>query len=174
MDLKRLTWSDLVGFLGSGILALSLWLPWFHTDCESIEEVRGSRIIGEKPEGCNENSVLKGDRGELDAYGDFTAWETFARLDWLLLAACIAPFVLAWIVIRGHELTWRPGEITMIVGMLAFGLILMNGVILGKPGESVEIGLSYGYLVGLLGATAIMVAGAIRQAYGITRKPPGV
>ena len=174
MDLKRLTWSDFVGFFGAGILALSLWLPWFHTDCESIETGPEGAITGKTPEDCNENSVLKGDRGELASYGDFNAWETFARLDWLLLAACVAPFILAWIVIRGHELTWRPGEVTMIVGMLAFGLIICNGIILGKPGESVEIGLDYGYAVGLLGSIAIMVAGAIRQAQGRTRKPPGV
>jgi hypothetical protein len=172
MDLKRLTWSDYVGFAGAAILALSLWLSWFSTDCERVER-SGGRLDG-VPEGCNENSVLKGDRGELESYGDFTAWETFATLDWLLLAACIAPFVLAWIVVREHELTWRPGEVTMIVGMLAFGLILLNGIILGKPGESVEIGLSYGYAVGLLGATGIMAAGVIRQAQGRTRKPPGV
>jgi hypothetical protein len=174
MDLKRLRWSDFVGFVGAGILLGSLWLPWFHTDCDSIEGVQGSRIIGEKPGGCNENSVLKGDRGELASYGDFTAWETFGILDWLLAAACIAPFILAWIIVRGHELTWRPGEVTMIVGMLAFGLILCNGIILGRPGESVEIGLAYGYLVALLATLAIMASGVIRQAQGQTRKPPGV
>ena len=175
MDLKRLTWSDFVGFVGAGLLALSLWLPWFHTDCEKIDGVgRGGRILGKEPADCNENSVLKGDRGELASYGDFTAWETFARLDWALLAACIAPFILAWIIVRGHELTWRPGEITMIVGMLAFVLIICNGIILGRPGESVEIGLAYGYGLGLLGSVLIMLAGAIRQSQGRTRKPPGV
>src|SRR5918992_6362922 len=165
MDLKRLTWSDFVGFAGAAILALSLWLAWFSTDCESIE--RDGSVIEGTPEGCNENSVLNGDRGEFESYGDFTAWETFATLDWLLLAACIAPFVLAWIIVRGHELTWRPGEVTMIVGMLAFGLIICNGIILGKPGNSVDIGLAYGYGVALLASIGILVAGAIRQAQGI-------
>jgi hypothetical protein len=174
MDLKLLRWSDFVGFAGAAILAVSLWLPWFSTDCESVEVDERGRLISKTPEECNDNSVLKGDRLELASYGDFTAWETFARLDWLLLAACAAPFILAWIVIRGHELTWRPGEVTMIVGMLAFGLVICNGIILGRPGNSVEIGLSYGYAIALLGSIAIMVAGAIRQAQGRTRKPPGV
>jgi hypothetical protein len=174
MDLKRLTWSDFVGFLGAGVLALSLWLPWFHTDCESIQVGPQGAIVEKEPTGCNENSVLKGDRGELESYGEFTAWETFARLDWLLLAACLAPFILAWIIVRGHELTWRPGEVTMIVGMLAFALVICNGIILGKPGNSVDIGLAYGYGVALLGGIGIMVAGVIRQAQGQTRKPPGV
>ncbi len=174
MNLKRLTWSDFVGFLGAGVLALSLWLPWFHTDCESIQVGPRGAIVEKEPTGCNENSVLKGDRGELESYGDFTAWETFARLDWLLLLACIAPFILAWIITRGHELTWRPGEVTMIVGMVAFGLIICNGIVLGKPGDSVEIALDYGYLVGLIGAVGITGAGMIRQAEGRIRKPPGV
>jgi hypothetical protein len=174
MDLKRLRWSDYVGFVGSAILALSLWLPWFRTDCDSVEVNERGRLLSKTPVACNENSVLKGDRLELESYGDFTAWETFARLDWLLLAACLAPFILGWIIIRGHELTWRPGEVTMIVGMLAFGLIICNGIILGKPGNSVEIGLSYGYAVALLASVAIMAAGAIRQAQGRTRQPPGV
>src|SRR3712207_5927391 len=105
MDLKRLRLSDFAGFLGAGILLLSLWLPWFHTACDSVER-RGEpiRIVG-SPEGCNENSVLKGDRGDAEAYGSFSAWEIFNILDWLLVAACTAPFILAWIVIRGHELT---------------------------------------------------------------------
>ena len=38
----------------------------------------------------------------------------------------------------------------MIVGMTAFVLILCNGIILGRPGDSVDIGLGIGYFVGLL------------------------
>jgi hypothetical protein len=64
--------------------------------------------------------------------------------------------------------------VTMIVGIVAFGLILCNGIILGKPGDSVEIGLAWGYLVGLIGALGIMAAGMVRQSQGRTRKPPGV
>ena len=69
---------------------------------------------------------------------------------YLLLAACIAPFILAYIIARGHGLSWRPGEITMIVGMVAFALILLNGIILGSPGGSdriaVDISRELGYL----------------------------
>ena len=166
MDLKKLRTSDFVGFAGAAILALSIWLPWFKTDCESIDP--------REPSDCNVNSVLNGNQGSPDAYGSFTAFEIFNILDWLLLAACTAPFILAWIIARGHELTWRPGEVTMIVGMVAFGLILCNGIILGKPGDSVEISLSYGYLVALVGALCITGSGMIRQAEGRTRKPPGV
>jgi peptidoglycan/LPS O-acetylase OafA/YrhL len=160
-SLKNLLPAELIGFAGSGILLLSLFLPWFKTDCESLDP--------NLPEGCNEESVYAG------RVGDFNAWDTFSILDWLLLAACVAPFILAYIIARGHELSWRPGEVTMIVGMTAFALILLNGVILGKPGDAVEMGFKYGYLVALLGAFLIMAGGTLRQAQTArARKPPGV
>ena len=145
---------------GAGILFISLFLPWFATSCSSPGH----------PRGCNPNSTLHG------RVGDFTAWQTFAKLDVLLALACIAPFILAWIVVRGHALTWRPGEITMIVGMTAAVLILLNGVILGKPGsDPVGISLQIGWFLGLLGALGILTGGLLRQAVGSrARKPPGV
>jgi len=152
-SLRRLKLSEFVGFLGAGVLLASLFMPWFGTS------------------ETNENSTLCGKSG-----GDMcSAWETFALLDYLLLAACIAPFVLAYILVRGFKLTWRPGEVTMIVGMIAFALVLLNGIIFGRPGErSVEISLEYGYLVALVGAFAITMGGLVRQAQGGRgRKPPG-
>ena len=150
VDFSRLDRSEFIGFAGAGILFLSLWLPWFATSDD------------------NPNSRIDGKRGE------FTAFDVYNTLDWLLVAACAAPFILAWIIVRKHKLTWRPGEVTMIVGITAFALILMNGVILGKPGDTVAVGFRYGYLVGLLGAGMICVGGVIRQAVGArARKPPG-
>jgi hypothetical protein len=63
----------------------------------------------------------------------------------------------------------------MIVGMTAFALIILNGVILGRPGDpDSEIDIKYGYLVGLLGSAMICAGGIIRQAEGDrARKPPG-
>ena len=160
VDFKRLHWAEFVGFAGAGVLLGSLFLPWFSTSCETINP--------NVPEGCNPNSNYGGRRGE------FTAFETFGILDVLLVAACIAPFVLAYLVIRESQLSWRPGEVTMIVGMVAAALILMNGIILGRPGESVDIGLEFGYFIGLIGASMILGGGLIRQALGgRTRKPPG-
>ncbi len=120
----------------------------------------------------NPNSRLAGASG-----GDgVSAWQVFNTLDWLLVAACAAPFILAWIVARGHPLTWKPGEVTMVVGIVAFVLILCNGIVLGRPGEdSVDIGLGVGYFVALLAAAGMFVAGYLRQSlYGDQRKPPGV
>jgi hypothetical protein len=160
-DLSRLNPGEFIGFGGAALLFGSLFLPWFKTSCDAHH----------LPRGCNFNSVLHGTRGS------FTAWQTFAKLDVLLTLACIAPFILAWIVVRGHALTWRPGEITMIVGMTATALILLNGIILGKPGGSDAVGikLDYGWFVGLLGALGILAGGLLRQAIGArARKPPGV
>lgn len=152
MDLSRLHRSEYVGFIGAAILALSLFLPWYSTDL------------------ANKNSVINGHTGEV------TPWQTFAGpLPYLLLAACIAPFILAYIIARGNELSWRPGEITMIVGMVAFALILINGVIFGKPGDVPDtVSFEYGWFVGLVGAILIMAGGFTRQASGgRNRKPPG-
>ena len=102
------------------------------------------------------------------------AWQVFGTLDLLLVLACTAPFILSWILARGHRLTWKPGEVTMIVGITAFVLILCNGIILGRPGDSVDIGLGIGYFVALIASAAMLVAGYLRQAvYGDPRKPPG-
>jgi hypothetical protein len=153
LDFSRLSPGEFLGMGAGLLLLLSLFLPWFTTSEE------------------NPNSEIAGASGGDSA----TAWEVFGILDWLLVAACAAPFILTWIVARGHKLTWKPGEVTMIVGITAFVLILCNGIILGRPGDSVDIGLAFGYLVGLVGSAAMLVAGYLRQAFYTTaRKPPGV
>jgi hypothetical protein len=151
MDFGRLQRGEFIGFAGVGVLLISLFLPWFETNPD------------------NANAEING------ATGEFNAFDTYGVLDWLLVAACLAPFILAWIVVRGHKLTWRPGEITMIVGMTAFALIILNGVILGRPGDpDSEIDIKIGYIVGLLGSAMICAGGIIRQAEGDrARKPPG-
>jgi hypothetical protein len=150
VDLSRLSPAEFIGMGASLVLLGSLFLPWFSTG--------------------NPNAKINGERG------DFNAWETFGIFDLLLLSACAAPFILSWIIMRGHALTWHPGEVTMIVGISYFVLILCNGVILGKPGEPEgEISYAIGYVVGLLGAVGITVGGVVRQAfYDRERKPPGV
>lgn len=166
-SMQRIKPAELIGFAGALVLAASMFLlDWFSTSCAS--QAAAKAAAG----GCNPNSKLH------DAYGSFTAWDTYTILRWPLLAACIAPFVLAYIIVRGHKLSWRPGEITMIVGMVAFALILLDGIILGRPGgnkrTNVDIHLEIGYLVGLIGAFLISFGGFRRQAEDIKAKPPGV
>jgi hypothetical protein len=168
-DLSRIKPSELIGFAGAGIVIASLFLlDWFSTSCPSRAAARAS----EGADGCNPNSMLNG------GFGSFTGWETYEIMRWFLLAGCLAPFILAYIIARGHGLSWRPGEITMIVGMVAFALILLNGVILGRPGgnerTNVDISLEIGYLVGLVGAFLISFGGFRRQSEDIKAKPPGI
>lgn len=153
---SRLNPAELMGCVSGVVLALSLFLPWFGTS-------------------DNPNSKLCGVSGGETC----TGFETFSILNWLLIAAAAAPFILAWIVARGHKLTWKPGEVTMIVGVTAFVLVLCNGIILGRPeaadGSSIEISLQLGYLVALVAALALAVSGFLRQSrYTEGRKPPGV
>jgi hypothetical protein len=154
LDSGRLTPGEYMGMGAAVVLVLSLFLPWFTTSSSNPNSQLGKGISG-------------GDSA--------TAWQVFSTLDILLVAAGTAPFVLAWIIARGHKLTWKPGEVTMVVGMTAFVLILCNGIILGRPGDSVDIGLGIGYFVGLLAAAGLLGAGYLRQAlYTDVRKPPGV
>jgi hypothetical protein len=155
LDFSKLSPGEYMGMAAAVVLFLSLFLPWFTTSSS------------------NPNSSLSG--GSITGGDSASAWQVFSTLDILLVLACSAPFILSWILARGHKLTWKPGEVTMIVGMTAFVLILCNGIILGRPGDSVDIGLGIGYFVGLLGAAGMLAAGYLRQAfYTDVRKPPGV
>lgn len=154
LDLSRVSPGELLGMGAALVLLGSLWLPWFSTSSD------------------NPNSKLPGGVSGGDSAN---AWQVFTTLDWLLVSACAAPFILTWIIARGHTLTWKPGEVTMIVGIVSFMLILCNGIILGRPGDSVDIGLDIGYFVALLASIGLLVAGYLRQAiYTSARKPPGV
>ena len=158
LDLSRLTPAEYMGWGASLLLAGSLFLPWFGTSDE------------------NSNSRLAGVSG-----GDtVNAWQTFGLLDILLVVAASAPFILAWIIARGHKLTWKPGEVTMVAGITAFVLVLCNGVILGRPKDeatdtAIDISLQIGYFVALLACLGMAASGYLRQSrYKEGRKPPGV
>jgi len=173
-DITRIKPSELIGFAGAAVMAFALFfLPWFSSSCPT----RAAADAATGPGGCNPNSKLDLANGHL-AFGSFTGWETYTYVRWLLLAACIAPFILAYIIVRGHALSWRPGEITMIVGMVAFALIILDGIVLGRPGgnkkNAVDISIEYGYLVGLFGAFLMSYGGFRRQAENVKAKPPGI
>jgi hydrogenase/urease accessory protein HupE len=151
MDLSRLGRGEFLAVLGGLLLALAVFLPWYATNPD------------------NRNANVGG------ATGTFSAWEAHPILRWLLLAAAAAPLILAWIVLRDHQLSWQRGELTAVVGMIALVLVLYVGLV-DRPGEpSGQISLRYGWLVALLGIVAIIVGGAMR-ASGTERprKPPGV
>jgi len=160
MDFSRLNRNRvLFGGVASLLLVVSvLALPWF-----SLTDV---------PERDNDP-----DRNYVCGTGDLscTAWETFPILRWLLLAAALAPPILAWILIRGHKLSWAPGEMTMVAGFAAAILIAYNGII-DRPGSTFDVGLDYGYWLALLAALAIAATGFTRSLESgerRTRNAPG-
>jgi len=151
MQLGRLGRGEVVAVVGGILLALGLFLPWYRTNPD------------------NPNALIDGARGSV------SGWSAHPIVHWLLLAAAVAPLILAWIVVRDHELSWPRGEMTAVVAMIAFVLILYVGVV-DRPGEpSGEISLQAGWYLSLLGSTLEIAGGAVRA--GTTerpRKPPGV
>lgn len=155
LDFSRLRPAELVGALGSVLVILSVFLQWFS--------------LTDTPQRVQQNDWICG-TGSTTC----TAWDTFPILRFLLLAAASAPLILAWIVIRGHKLSWPPGEVTMLVGLTAAVLVGFNGVV-KRPGEF-GVSLSYGYVVAFLAGCTIAGAGiwrTIESGGGAKRKPPG-
>ena len=151
MNPSRLGRGELIAVLGGALLALALVLPWYATNPD------------------NRNALIDGARGTV------SGWTAFPILHWLLLAAAAAPFILAWVILRDHQLSWPRGELTAVVGMIALVLVLYVGLV-DRPGEpSGQILLRFGWSVAALGCAFAIAGGAIRA--GSTerpRKPPGV
>lgn len=155
LDASQLSRYEYVGMASGVVLLVSLFLPWFAT-------------------GSNKDSAIAS--AGIGPNSDATAWQTFQVVDWLLLALSFAPFILAWIVARRHKLDWPTGEVTMVTGLIGIFLVLCNGLILGKPDPGIQVSLSIGWFLGLLGCVGIFVAGLVRQgetAGAKGRKPPG-
>jgi hypothetical protein len=147
VDFKRLGQGDTVAAVGGFVLLISLFLPWFGVT--GNEDLCGS-------DDCN-------------------AFQTSSVLGFLLALGALAPWILVWIVVRGHELSWPPGEVTMIAGMIAAVLTMYLGII-DQPGRNQNfVSLDFGWYLGLMGAVGIVIGGAISQMRrgGVARKPPG-
>jgi hypothetical protein len=159
MDTSKLGRSEIIGMVAAAVLVLSLFLEWYSLSTDPSVVQRG---------GDPENWAC--------GVGDSSCsgWETFPILRWLLIAAAAAPFILAWIVVRGHALSWPRGELTAIVGATAFVLIAYNGLV-SKPENGLEMGLGIGYWLALLASIGIFVSGgfrAVESGGGGQRKPP--
>ena len=163
MDFSRLnTGRVAAGAIASLLLLVAiLFLPWYSYDLAGVEKTAD-------PDdwlcGVNETSC--------------TAWETFPILRWLLLLLAVAPLILAYILVRGHKLSYPPGEMTMISGFAGAVLIFYNGVI-DKPGKGpaeIGLGLDWGYWIALVAAIVIAGVGFTRSLESgpkKTRKAPG-
>jgi hypothetical protein len=133
---------------GGALLVVAVFLPWYGTDASNTHSRIGGRT------------------------GSLSAWEVHPILRWLLLAAATAPFVLAWIILRGHALSWARGEMTVVTSIAAFGLVAYNGVV-DRPGD-IAISLKIGFAAALV-ATLVMIFAAARRSSESERprKPPG-
>ena len=162
MDFSRLnTGRVAVGAIASALLILSiLFLPWYE--------------LTDVPQRTEQNAWICGE-GEFSC----TGFQTFPILRWLLLALAAAPLILAYILVRGHKLSYPPGEMTMISGFAGAVLIAYNGIIdKPAPDEGLEFGISldYGYWIALLATIVIAGVGftrSLESAPRKTRKAPG-
>ena len=166
MDFSRLDRNRvLVGGTASILLIVSLFLfPWYSLS-DSVSRQPGTESYNPSAFICGKNNL------------SCTGFETFPILRWLLLAGALSPLILGWIIVRGHKLSWAPGEATMVVGFAMMVLIGYNGII-DKPGSGpaeVGISLDYGYWIALVCSIAIAATGFLRSQAGQRRqrKAPG-
>jgi hypothetical protein len=146
----RLHRNEYMGMLGGALLAVSVFLPWYGTDSDN----RFANIDGER--------------------GQQSCFDVHPILRWLLIAAAVAPFILAYIIANDIKLSWARGEMTAVTSIAAFGLVVYNGII-DRPGEpSSAISLEPGWFLAVLG-TLMMIAGAALRSseHERARKPPG-
>ena len=157
MDFSKLTRSELIGVIAGVILVGSLFLEWFSLESGGIQRDEAADWV------CGENN------------NSCSGFDTFPILRWLLIAAAAAPLILSYIVARGHSLSWPRGELTAIVGLVAFVLIAYNGIIDKPSANDLGVSLSFGYLVAILASLGIFISGgfrAVESGGGAQRKPP--
>jgi hypothetical protein len=146
----RLHRNEYIGMVGGALLAVGVFLPWYATDAK------------------NRFATIDGARGSQSCF------DAHPILRWLLLAAAVAPFILAYIIATDTQLSWARGEMTAVTSIAALGLIFFNGII-DRPGEpSGAISLKFGWLVALLGTLMMIFGAALRSSeHERARKPPG-
>jgi hypothetical protein len=152
MDFKQLDRGEIIAVLGGALLAVSIFLSWYS--------------LG------NINAHLNSCHGP---HASCTGWHALTILRFLLLLAAVAPLILAYIIIRGHALSWPRGELTAVTALAVLTFVLFRGVI-DKPGSpSGEITVDYGWFVALVGGLLILTGSIWRSRESSTRrKPPGV
>jgi hypothetical protein len=152
MDFKQLDRGEIIASIGGIVLGISLALAWF--------------TLG------NKHAMLNGCHG---ANQHCTGWQSLTIIRYLVLLAAVAPLILAWIIIRGHALSWPRGELTAVTALAALTFVIFRGLI-DKPGTPPgEISIDWGWGVALAGGVLILIGSIWRsQESAARRKPPGV
>lgn len=147
MDVRKLQRGEFIAIAGGILLLVGLFLNWYAT---------------------------KG-LGRIDGVaGPQTGWEVHTIIRYLFLAAALAPLILAYIILRDHALSWPRGELTAVIAIACFGLLLYNGL-LAQPGTSNSLTtLQAGWFVAVAG-TLLMLSGSALRSSNVERKrkPPG-
>jgi hypothetical protein len=151
MHPSNISRSELIASFGGILLLVGVFLPWYVPNTD------------------NRNAVVAGSREAV------SAWDAHTLLRFLFLAAAIAPLILAYIILRDHELSWPRGELTAVVAIAAFGIVGYAGII-DRPGEPQgEISLGLGWFLAMAGVILMAIGGAMRAGSSERpRKPPGV
>lgn len=151
MDTSKLSRGELIAVVGGVMLLIGVFLKWYAS--------------------VSANAEIGGVTGK----GTYSCWDVHDIMRILLLLAAIAPIVLAYVIVRDHQLSWPRGEMTAVIAITAIGLIFYNGVI-DRPGDpSGEIELRIGWYVSFLGALLMLTGSVMRQQETeMRRKPPGV
>ena len=141
----------MIAALAGVVLGVSVFLDWFATDYSN----RHSTIDG-KP------------------FQTVSLWENSKVMSILLLLAAAAPLILTWIVVRRHQLSWPRGELTAVVAITAFVLILVMGIV-AKPGDPRDtISLQVGWYLAIAASIGMVIGAAQRSSESqAPRKPPG-
>jgi hypothetical protein len=152
MEFKALNRGELIAVAGGILLGISLFLAWY--------------TLG------NEHALLNSCKGPNTKC---SGWDALTIARYVLLLAAVAPLILAYIILRGHALSWPRGELTAVIALVALTLTIFRGV-LDRPGSPPgEIGIAYGWWIGLLAGLLILVGSVWRsQESAGRRKPPGV
>jgi hypothetical protein len=152
MNVKELDRGELVAIAGGVLLGVSLFLSWY--------------TLG------NRNAVLGSCRGPNTSC---TGWAALSILRFLFLIAAVAPLILAYIIARGHALSWPRGELTAVTALVALIMTLFLGVIDHPGSPPDEISVSIGWWVALAADLLILTGAVFRSKQsGVRRKPPGV
>jgi hypothetical protein len=152
MNFRALDRGELVAIVGGVLLGVSLFLSWYS--------------LG------NRNAVLGSCHGPNTSC---TGWAALSVVRYLLLIAAVAPAILAYIIVRGHALSWPRGELTAVTALVALTATLFLGPI-DRPGTPPgEIGIAIGWYLALI-ADLLILSGAVwrSQKSAGARKPPGV
>ena len=159
VDSSKLDRTEIIGMVAAAVLVISVFLEWYSLTTDPSVVQRG-----------NDATNWACGVGKTSCSG----WDTFPVVSVLLLGAALAPFILSWIVIRGHALSWPRGEMTAVVGLIAFVLVAFNGII-DRPQDGLSITLSFGYWLALISSFVIFITGgfrAVESGGGAQRKPP--